>query len=186
MVYCVPEAIQVGWSHSRSWTMWKNLRKGFMENTDFLRGLALNMNFFVFMKIFEDKCYTKTKGFWTLLYSAALAFNSVNTYWKPLSQELCWPWGYKDDFEGHESSAKRWHETEILRKQWNLQWGFGALILPLALYFHGSPSEKAVDTGQEQNGKMMRHLYHDWSSAQHPQMQGFSGRTLTCQPQRPS
>lgn len=55
----------------------------------------------------EDTCYTMTKCFWTLLYSATLAFNSINVYWKPVSQELCWPWGYKDDVEGHESLALR-------------------------------------------------------------------------------
>lgn len=149
-----------------------------MENTVFLRGLARNMNFCVFMKVFEDKCYTKTKCFWTLLYSAPLAFNSINIYWKPVSQKLCWPWGYKDDFEGHESSTKWWHETEILGKQWNLRWGFGAFILPLALYFPGSPSEKAVDTRTGAEWENGVPLYHDWSSAQYPQMQGFSGRTL--------
>lgn len=75
-----------------------------MENTVFLRGLTMNMNFFVFMKDFEGKCYAETSAFWTLLYSAAVAFSSINIYWKPVSQELCWPRGYKD-FERHESSV---------------------------------------------------------------------------------
>lgn len=115
-----------------------------MENTVFLRGLTMNMNFFVFMKDFEGKCYAETSAFWTLLYSAAVAFSSINIYWKPVSQELCWPRGYKD-FERHESS--------VLSDDWKQKYSknrfmmdLGYLILPLALCFLGFPSKKAVDT----------------------------------------
>lgn len=88
-------------------------------------------------------------------------------------QRWCWrAWKF---------SSKRWHETEILGIQWDLQWGFDILILPLALYFLGPLSKKAIYTRTGADGKMKCQLYHHWSNAQHLQTQSFSNRL--CWPQ---
>lgn len=60
-------------------------------------------------------------------------------------QRWCWrAWKF---------SSKRWHETQILGTQWDLQWGFDTLILPLALCFLGPFWKKLYTQGQEQMEK---------------------------------